>query len=491
MRRTGMGCALHSGAVICVLAGLAAAMSAQAQAQGEVAPSKSNGQTVQALLVSDIHFEPFWDPGKVEHLAKAPASEWNAILAEPEAADRQARFDGLQQKCKARGVDTPYALYQSSLRAIKENASGAKFVLVSGDLIAHDFDCKFRTVLPKAPAAEYRMFAQKTIRYVMEELRAALKGVPVYAALGNNDSDCGDYQLDPNSKFLEATGRILTADVPAGERAEALRTFADGGYYNVKLPAPLEHTRLVVLDDLFMSWRYETCARQVNPAPSASQMVWLEQQLDAARRKGEKVWVMAHIPPGVNAYATAVKDVSLCSGGMPQMFLKSEALPEALAPYGDVIELAVFAHTHMDEVRLLKPTAAGSPPQGVAVKMVPSISPIDGNHPSFTVAEVDAATAELKDYRVISASNLTGVDATWTEEYDFAQAYKEPAFTAATVAELITGFKSDTTAQTDASRNYIRDYGSGMRELGLFWKPYTCTLTDEDADAFRACVCGK
>jgi len=30
-----------------------------------------------------------------------------------------------------------------------------------------------------------------------------------------------------------------------------------------------------------------------------------------------------------------------------------------------------------------------------------------------------------------------------------------------------------------------------MRELGLFWKPYTCTLTDEDADAFRACVCGK
>ena len=116
--------------------------------------------------------------------------------------------------------------------------------------------------------------------------------------------------------------------------------------------------------------------------------------------------------------------------------------------------------------------------------MVPSISPIDGNHPSFTVAEVDAATGEMKDYRVISASNLTGVDATWTEEYDFAQAYKEPAFTAATVAELIAGFKADATAQTDASRNYIRDYGSGMRELGLFWKPYICTLTNEDADAF-------
>ena len=295
-------------------------MSAQAQAQGEAAPGSSNGQTVKALLVSDIHFEPFWDPGKVEQLAKAPESEWNAILTEPEAADRQARFEQLQQSCHSKGVDTSYALYQSSLRAIKEDAGGAKFVLVSGDLIAHDFDCKFRTVLPKAPAGAYRVFVQKTIRYVMEELRAALKGVPVYAALGNNDSDCGDYQLDPNSRFLEATGKMLTADVPAGERAEALRTFADGGYYNVKLPAPLEHTRLVVLDDLFMSWRYETCARQVNPAPSASQIVWLEQQLDAARRKGEKVWVMAHIPPGVNAYATAMRGIDVCSGASRRCF---------------------------------------------------------------------------------------------------------------------------------------------------------------------------
>ena len=152
MRGIGSGCVLRGGAVICILAGLAAAMSAQAQAQGEAAPGSSNGQTVKALLVSDIHFEPFWDPGKVEQLAKAPESEWNAILTEPEAADRQARFAQLQQSCHSKGVDTSYALYQSSLRAIKENAGGAKFVLVSGDLIAHDFDCKFRTVLPKASA---------------------------------------------------------------------------------------------------------------------------------------------------------------------------------------------------------------------------------------------------------------------------------------------------------------------------------------------------
>jgi sphingomyelin phosphodiesterase acid-like 3 len=250
---------------------------------------------------------------------------------------------------------------------------------------------------------------------------------------------------------------------------------------------------MLVLDDLFMSRQYATCGRKEDPAPAASQIAWLEQQLNSARRSHEKVWVMSHIPPGVNPYATATKVLDLCSGGKPTMFLKSEALPDAMSNYGDVIELAIFAHTHMDEMRLLKPAAAGAPAEGVAVKMVPSISPIDGNNPSFTIAQVDAGTAQLKDYRVIVASNQTGADTQWTEEYDFAQAYKEDGFTAASDEDLIAGFKADPTAQSAASQSYIRNYGSGTgaREIGVLWQPYTCALRNDGANAFRECVCGK
>jgi sphingomyelin phosphodiesterase acid-like 3 len=253
-----------------------------------------------------------------------------------------------------------------------------------------------------------------------------------------------------------------------------------------------------VLDDLFMSRQYATCGGKADPAPAAAQIAWLEQQMIAARRSHEKVWVMSHIPPGVNPYATATKVLDLCSGGKPQMFLNSEALPEAMASYGDVIALAVFAHTHMDEMRLLK-SAVGDPPDGVAIKMVGSISPVNGNNPSFTVAEVDAATSQLKDYQVFVASNPTGPDASlnsnagtqWSEEYDFAQAYKEPAFTAATVADLVAGFKADPAGQSDASKSYIKNYseGSAARALGGLWQPYTCALRNDGADAFRSCVC--
>jgi sphingomyelin phosphodiesterase acid-like 3 len=173
------------------------------------------------------------------------------------------------------------------------------------------------------------------------------------------------------------------------------------------------------------------------------------------------------------------------------MFLSSEALPEVLAGYGDVIQLAIFAHTHMDEVRLLIPANVDAAHRPVAVKMVASISPIDGNNPSFTVATVDPAHAILDDYRVIAASNQTGIATEWTEEYDFAKTYHEPAFTAAAVGNLIAGFKTDPAAQTSASKSYLRYYmtGEDMRMLALIWQPYVCSLTNESNDAYRECVC--
>jgi sphingomyelin phosphodiesterase acid-like 3 len=494
---------------LCVAAAFAGAagMKAQAAAPAQkpvtasAARPTAQSHTVEALFVSDIHFEPFWDPAKAAKLKAAPVSGWNAILAGPASADQAAKFAELQKTCKARAADTSYPVYESSLRAIHDDASGAKFVVLSGDLMAHEFSCKFATTFPEAKPGEYRAFTVKTIEFVMRKLRGALPGVPVYAALGNNDSDCGDYQLDPDSAFLKEVGKSLTADFPAKERAEALRTFAEGGYYSVRLPAPLAHTRILVLDDVFMSQRYATCGGKPDPAPAATQIAWMEQQLNAARRSHEKVWVMSHIPSGVNPYATATRVLDLCSGGKPTMFLKSEALPDAMSNYGDVIELAIFAHTHMDEMRLLEPAATGVPAEGVAVKMVGSISPVNGNNPSFTVAEVGAATGELKDYRVFVASNQTGPDANpntsvgtqWTEEYDFAETYKVDAFTAATDADLIAGFKADPTAQTPTSQSYIRNYGSGggLRNLGVVWQPYTCALRNDGADAFRSCVCGK
>jgi sphingomyelin phosphodiesterase acid-like 3 len=109
------------------------------------------------------------------------------------------------------------------------------------------------------------------------------------------------------------------------------------------------------------------------------------------------------------------------------------------------------------------------------------------------VASVDPARAILTDYRVIAASNQTGIDTVWSEEYDFAKTYHEPEFTAATVGGLIAGFKADQGAQSAASQSYLRYYMTGvdMRMMALIWPPYVCSLKNESTDAYRECVCSS
>jgi sphingomyelin phosphodiesterase acid-like 3 len=477
-------------ALLCffLIAGTALSQNGQSVAANQRQPKV----TVPVLLVSDIHFEPFWDPAKVPQLAAAPVSEWNLILSAPSSPDQQQRFASLQQACHARGADTSFALFDSSVKAMRSHAAGAKFVAMSGDLISHAFQCKFTTLFPDSTTAAYTAFVEKTLDYVINELDKSFPNLPVYVAMGNNDSDCGDYRLDAHSDFLRVTGKEVTRNFPASERPAAEESFAAGGYYSVTLPAPIENTRLLVLNDIFMSSNYATCAGKPDPGAAESQLIWLRQQLAEARANKQKIWVMGHIPPGVDLYSTASRMVDVCGGRSPVMFLASEKLADVLAEYGDVVELAIFAHTHMDELRLLKAEGQGaSAGKGVAVKLIPSISPIHGNHPSITLAQVDPSTAALVDYKVFAVSNQTGVDAKWDEEYDFARSFHQAEFTSSSVSQLIARFAADPVAKVQTSQSYIENFSVGCASplLRLAWPQYVCTLSNYTAESFRSCAC--
>ena len=64
---------------------------------------------------------------------------------------------------------------------------------------------------------------------------------------------------------------------------------------------------------------------------------------------------------------------------------------------------------------------------GVAVKILPSISPVFAELPSFTLAQIDPRTADLIDYTVIVASNSTGIGATWADVYKRQHRYRARA----------------------------------------------------------------
>jgi sphingomyelin phosphodiesterase acid-like 3 len=147
----------------------------------------------------------------------------------------------------------------------------------------------------------------------------------------------------------------------------------------------------------------------------------------------------------------------------------------------------VFGHTHMDEMRLFGQ---------VPIKMVSSISPVDGNDPSFTVAKVDPATARLVDYEVIKTTTRSGVDAKWVKEYSFGETYHEPTFSAASLDKLMKEFKADPNVENDMSDAYLSNYGVGTTSRGVkaqalraLWPGYACALTNDSEKGFAACVC--
>jgi len=457
-------------------------------------PAPPGDRTISALLVSDIHFDPFHDPARVQELVAAPVTQWRSILSSPPSSNQQQAFTALQQSCHARGVDTPFALLHSSLQAMQSRQPNAQFMTASGDLIAHAFSCRFATLVPGSTPVEYQTFVLKTLSFVMRELRATFPGMPVYVALGNNDTGCDDYRLDAGSDFLVEAGRIVAEGLPPSQRQQVVREFGEGGYYGIAMAEPMHGARLIVINDLFLSPQYRTCAGKPDSAAAVKEMSWLEEQLRQARRLGQKAWVMGHIPPGIDPYSTVAKFRNVCGGQAPIEFLSTDKLAELLIEYADVVRLGIFAHTHMDEMRLLG--SEGGEPQSVgehsvAIKMVPSISPVDGNTPSFTVARVNPSSAVLQNYDVIEASNQAGIAATWRMEYDYAQTYHKPQFSPSTVKELVQGFTADHGAKTQVSAAYIRNYFVGDRSFALspFWPQYACALENHTAKAFAACVC--
>ena len=457
---------------------------------------KAEKRIVPAILISDIHFDPFHDPDKTGQLVDAPTTQWQSILAAPPTPNQEAAFAELQRICHAKGVDTPYALLHSSLQEMRARESDASFMTVSGDLIAHDFTCRFKTLFPSATDADYEAFVVKTMGFVLGELRATFPGMPVYAALGNNDSNCGDYQIDAGSNFLAQAGKVFTDALPQSQQEEALKEFGAGGYYSVTMAAPMHATRLIVLNDLFLSSKYRTCGGKPDPAAAAQQVTWLGSQLAQARQSGQKVWVMGHIPPGIDPFTTVGKFKNVCGGQAPALFLSSDALADVLTQNADVVRLGLFGHTHMDEVRLLEPAGKGGESNGksrVAIKMVPSISPVDGNNPSFTIARVDTSSALLLNYDVIAASNQTGIDTTWGLEYDYSKTYHASQFSPATVSKMVDKFKKDHAAKDSESAAFLRNYVVGDKSpfLKPFWPEYTCALDNHTAEGFTKCVCAN
>ncbi len=462
---------------------------------GQRKSTASSTTTAPMLMLSDLHFDPLHDPAKVPLLVKAPIAQWSSILAQPASPDQPAHFASLQSTCNAKqSMDTPYALLQSSLAAAKAQAAKAAFVTVSGDLLVHDLDCRYRAAmgLPASTSDDQSVsakFAEETTAFVVQQIESTFPTIPVYLALGNNDSRCNHNRLDIHDDYLASSASAVLAGlrgVSAAEKAAASQTYRSAGYYAVTMAAPMRHTRLIVIDDIYMMPKYTSCEAVEDNRGADEQAAWLQKELESARRDKQLVWIMGHLPPTVNADSSLSGKGSFCSTDRTVRFQTTDDLANQITANADTIKLGIFGHTHMDELHLLRGQNAAVP-----VKVVPSISPVDGNRPSFTVGSIDPSSGTLVDYAVYEANNTTGVETRWTQEYAFDAAYGVEGFNPASLRSLIERLRADKQGTGNESRAYREHFlkGATAKKLSPSWPGYVCSLDNATAKDFKSCVC--
>jgi len=353
------------------------------------------------------------------------------------------------------GSDTNEALLRSALAEMKRVDPSPPVVVIPGDFLGH---------------RRFTRSAIPTMAQVARSFGDAFPHAQFVLALGNEDSNCGDYGAGPGSPFLRQLAAVWEPLVDRRGAAPNFRTtFARDGFYVAKLPIP--GLRLVVIDDIFASPRFRERCGSTGVDAANEALDDLDRALPPGAR--EKSWVVLHIPPGIDAFSTShlVHHLAVVP------FLDSGPRNRLVAILGDPrrnVALAIAGHTHKFAFRLVDDGARGDLP----MLLVPAISPIFGNNPMFltvdvgpdgTLRRIDEHAYDRTGWHVVGTSADLGLS----------------AFTGAALAKLEGRLDADPALRSVYARLY--EGGAKSEITPQNWRDYRCAISALTDTAFRQC----
>jgi hypothetical protein len=424
------------------------------------------------LVLADIHFDPFTgtDPRGVEALVSNPVEKWRTILQA--SAGHEVSRDG---------ADSNYALLVSAIDAARNSGVPYDYILVTGDYLGHHFRKKYREFRPDGQG--YQAFVIKTMIFVNRLLQQSFPRIPIFGALGNNDSTDGDYAA-PGKPLLVALSKEWRT---VAEKSDATRDFTSGGYYAVAHPT-VPSQELIVLNTSFWSRHYTDDASSGDADGGPAEMSWLASKLEEVRAQGRTAALIMHIPPGVDAYASSKEGACRT----PTLFWNRIYLDSFLAIIGShkqSLRDSYAGHTHINDFRVL--TDAGGL-HYFQTNIAPSVSP-DHHNPEFEIGVYDKQNGAFVDYAVLYLKSSPETDSSakpdWEPAYDFRQASSLPSYSPASLQTISVLIRSN-----DAIRSKLLDlFATHMSPVfsvsARDWLPYSCAQTEITPSAFTACSC--
>ncbi len=429
-------------------------------------PASVSAQTApsgQFLHLSDIHFDPFADPTLVDKLSAAPVDQWEAIL----------QGSAAQTPANMQGQDSNYALIRSALKAAGQPiapgqpAPNYDYIVYTGDYLSHGFMDVVGDHISD-PAAQ-KAFAAQSAAFVNWMIAKHFPGKPIIATLGNNDSNCGDYKLTPGGDMMPGMESSLPA---VANDPAALADFQKGGYYRTPHPTVANVDFLVLSVFWSQNWKNKCAMKRVDPR--ADQMAWLGKKLADAQQNGRRAIILMHIPPGMDAFSS----YKAKGPGNTMWTLDGTMLGQfqSLATQYKAQLVDGFAgHTHMDEYRVV----ADSAPI-MAIRMGPSVSPVNGNRPAFTLVNYDTTDGSATDYTV---SVFDGTS--WTARLSFTQTYGFSRYSAANLQTLAASIKSDPGTTAKFTANYATGNHTPAMNSSIY---FACALVALTPAVYAKCL---
>lgn len=301
------------------------------------------------------------------------------------------------------GCDPPQALLDSAAAAAAAAAPEAEFVVFSGDFVRHG-----QNLMPDPYANVSSVIGE--VASTLESHKPGLAPAEFLSlgTLGNDDTP-QNYQLNVTTLQARNPWLVNVASFlsKAGSMTETSSVqYSYGGYYEQELGG----LTILTINTIIYSDKHVPISEPLPPDPFR-QFEWLRGQLQKASRTGRPVWIVGHIPPGIETFGYT----ELWHPVYVEAYLK-------LVQDTGFIAAQLFGHVHADEFRILP----GAPPAAGPVLLSGAISPVYGCQPSFRVVEYDQTSGRLLSYRVYYAELTPGstADLKWRFGYDAMATYK-------------------------------------------------------------------
>jgi hypothetical protein len=446
------------------------------------APSVAGADNLTVLVFSDLHFQPYINPllpsnelnpatvaanmALVTQLVAADTSQWPAIF--------QGSLNASNSTPSGPGTDTNYALLVTALASIQQNLGTYPAVLFTGDFLGHGLYQLYSAYMPNSTIPEAQTFVDKTLTFVLQQIRAAVGAIPVYFALGNCDSYMG---LGPESAFLDSNAQQLYALAlnGAGNEQDVTTSIINGGYYSVE-PAGM-NLMIIALNTFALSPRATT-----DPKLIADQFTWFDARLAEAGMAGKKVWLLMHAPTGADEGTTgkpANDNGQITTATMMWVDANQARFMVIIDKYPGLIAMSLAGHTHMDEFRLMSP--------GNALTVTAGISPIFGNNPAYKVFAFDSLSLAPTDYSALSCNPLA-TPAAFSDYYSFSQAYDLEGPLASSLVKLFPALLESSAARAQYQGAFYSGNKTFNPMTSTNWPVYWCGIGYMDEQEFFTAV---